>query len=189
MTNTLRFVAVGLLIAGLEEFITQGVLKHTYTAWFLPTLVAFIPFLLLLRLIGWCLDKTLSESAALLIYYLVAGAIGLSVEWFLIGLSPWRDPQAPIIATTLFQFGMFSFWAGVAFVPRLLCDQRPAVAKIRNRCRLFLIFAMTVIYLLTFLAPKAIQFPVAIVAVLLTFLALNFFYWKYGQILSTNSVV
>ena len=43
MKASTKFCLVGLLVAGLEEFITQGVLKNTYGGWFIPTLIAFIP--------------------------------------------------------------------------------------------------------------------------------------------------
>jgi len=96
MSPFLRFCLLGLLVAGLDEFITQGVLKNTYAGWILPTLIAFVPFLALVRLIGKILDKRLSEPESFLICYLTAGSIGLAVEWFLIGLSPWSKPDAPI---------------------------------------------------------------------------------------------
>lgn len=173
-----NFYLLGLLVAGLEEFITQGVLKHTYGGWILPTLIAFLPFLVLARMIGWCLDRTLSEPGSILIYYLAAGSIGLLVEWFLIGLSPWRDLQAPMLAILLLQLGMFSFWGSVAFVPRLLLDQR-CVAKARRSCQRFLICGMAAIYGLTFAAADKVRFPISIAAVLGTFLGLNVFYFQY----------
>src|SRR5262249_28345366 len=39
-----RFYLLGLMIAGLEEFITQGVLKNNLSGWIIPTLIAFLPF-------------------------------------------------------------------------------------------------------------------------------------------------
>jgi hypothetical protein len=174
-----RFCVVGLLIAGLEEFITQGVLKNTLTGWVLPTLVAFVPFLLLLRAVGTVFDRRLPAPTAVLCYYLAAGTIGLLVEWFLIGLSPWRDTSASILLLLGFQFGMFSFWAGVAMAPRILLDTRPTVLRVRQVTRRWLIFGFAVIYVLTFAVPQHARFGAAILSVLTTFLALNYAYVRY----------
>ena len=43
-----RFLLVGLLVAGLEEFITHGVLEDDFDGWVVPTVVAFAPFLILI---------------------------------------------------------------------------------------------------------------------------------------------
>lgn len=91
----------------------------------------------------------------------------------------------PFIAMFRFQFGMFSFWAGVAVAPRLLLDQRDFVQRIKGPCTRFLIVGMTIIYNLTFTftVPKRARFAVVIVSVLITFLALNFVCFKYLQAL------
>ena len=174
-----KFLLVGLLVAGLEEFITQGVLKNSYAGWILPTIVAFLPFLLIVRCVGEILMRRLSESGAILIYYLTAGGIGLLVEWFLIGLSPWRDPGAPALLMLIFQLGMFSFWGGVAIAPQLILDKRDSVSRVRKSYLRFLIGGMAVIYGLTFLVPEKARFLTSIVSVLATFLGLNLFYFQY----------
>ncbi|MBI2949308.1 MAG: hypothetical protein HYY23_16830 [Verrucomicrobia bacterium] len=186
MKRSLRFYWIGLLVAGLEEFITQGVLKKTYGGWIIPTIVAFFPFLALVRLIGWLLGGRLSEAGASLIYYLSAGSIGLLLEWFLMGLSPWKDPYAPFPAMVLFQLGMFSFWGGVAFAPRLLLDRSEAVSRVRKSYLRFLIFGMATIYAVTFAAPPKAQFAASIITVLSTFLGLNFFYFQYIRLLNES---
>jgi len=38
------FLVVGLTVAFLEEFITQGVLKKNPAGWIIPTIIAFFPF-------------------------------------------------------------------------------------------------------------------------------------------------
>lgn len=183
MKSSLNFYWIGLLVAGLEEFITQGVLKRTYGGWILPTIIAFIPFLALIRGIGWLLARQLTEAGAVLIYYWAAGGLGLLLEWFLMGLSPWSQPNSSWLALLLFQLGMFSFWVGVAFAPRLLLDKREAVARVRKLYLRFLTAGMALIYAVTFAAPKAAQFVASIVSVLSVFLALNFFYLSYIRVL------
>ena len=174
-----RFCCLGLLVAGLEEFITQGVLKRTYAGWILPTLIAFLPFLVIVRIAWTLLDRLLPEPASILGHYMIGGTLGLMVEWFLIGLSPWRDPQAPILALLGFQAGMFSFWGSVALIPRILLDTRASVSRSR---RLVLRFAGTggiLVYILTFTIPERARFWTVILAVLTVFLSLNFAYFQY----------
>jgi hypothetical protein len=82
---------------------------------------------------------------------------------------------------------MFSFWASVALVPRWLQDNRPEISKLRGSGRRFLICGFMVIYSLTFVVPKKVQFPVSIGAVLLTFLSLNVFHFGYFCKLKSQS--
>lgn len=177
----MRFCLLGLLVAGLEEFITQGVLKGTYGGWILPTLIAFVPFLLLLRATGAWLDRLLPQPASVLSYYLLAGSVGLLVEWFVIGLSPWRDPLAPIPAIAAFHAGMFSFWGTVALVPRIWMDSRESVACIRQRVRRWTGAGFLGIYILTFTMPDSLRFGVVIISVLALFTGLNICHYQYVE--------
>lgn len=176
MQSTYKFFLIGLIVAGLEEFITQGVLKNNPTGWIASTIIAFLPFLIIVWLMGKFLTKKLPEPKAVFWYYILAGSIGLGVEWFLIGLTPW---SAPHILQIPFQLGMFSFWGTVAFAPLLLLDTRKNVSIIRKWYKCFLIFGLTTIYLITFTAKKEDQFPLSITATLSVFILLNFFYFKY----------
>ena len=115
---------------------------------------SFLPFLIAVRFIGRLLDKKFAEPRALLIYYLVAGGLGLVFEWFVMGLALWSNPNAPFLPMLIFQLGMFSFWASVALAPRLLLDRREVVSRVRKWFARSFIFCMAVIYLLTFTASK-----------------------------------
>jgi hypothetical protein len=178
-----RFFLIGLAVAVLEEFITQGVLKKNLGGWFIPTLIAFVPFLFIMRVAGKWFDRRYPPPQATLRYYLLAGAIGLAVEWFLIGLTPWSNPQANPLMMLIFQLGMFSFWIGVAFAPRLLLDTRESVARLRLRFRKALLFGMLFIYVITFLAKGKARFPLSIASVMFTFILLNLFYLQYYRAL------
>lgn len=184
-----RFYLIGLMVAGLEEFITQGVLKHNFGGWIIPTLIAFGPFLIIVRLAGGLFHRRWPAPQAALYYYLLAGSIGLAVEWFLIGLSPWSNPNAHPLLMLAFQVGMFSFWTGVACTPILLLDQREIVAPLRRRFRVFLPLGMAMIYAVTFLAPKGLRFPAAIGTVLITFIGANAFYLQYLRALRAGTYV
>jgi len=182
-----RFYLIGFTIAALEEFITQGVLKNTLGGWIIPTIIAFLPFLIIVRSIGQFLDRRLSEHRAVLSYHLIAGGIGLAVEWFLIGLSPWSKPDGQPLAMLVLQVGMFSFWSAVAFVPRILLDNRDFVSPVRGRILLLLMLGMALIYGITFLVPQEAQFPASIASVLVTFISLNFFYLQYFRVLKRHA--
>ena len=167
-------------VAGLEEFITQGVLKNEWSAWIIPTLIAFFPFLILMRVIGKFLDRTFTEWKAALGYYAVAGGIGLFFEWFVMELNPWSDPNLLQIP---FQLGMFSFWGTVAFAPRLLLDEGESSAGLRRNYRYALFLGLAAIYFLTFAVSKDTQFLVAVASVLFLFIFLNGFYFAYIRML------
>lgn len=187
MKHSVRFYLLGLLLAGAEEFVTQGVLKGTYGGWILPTVIAFLPFLLLLRFARALLDRLLPEPASVLSYYLLAGSAGLLVEWFVIGLSPWRDPLAPIPAVVAFHAGMFSFWGAVALVPRILTDSRELTARLRDRVRRWTVAGFLVIYFLTFTVPGSWRFGVVIISVLALFTGLNICHYQYMEALRRPS--
>jgi len=180
------FLVVGLTVAFLEEFITQGVLKKNPAGWIIPTIIAFLPFLIVVRLISKRLDKRMVESHAVLAYYAIAGSIGLAVEWLLIGLSPWTNTSANPVLMLVFQFGIFSFWGSVAFAPKLLMDRRASVAQLRKWYRRCLPLGFASIYFVTFTASQQAPFILGVGSVLATFILLNPFYFQYFRILGRS---
>ena len=178
-----KFFLYGLVIAALEEFITQGVLKESCFLWIF-TLIPFAVFLGIAGCVWAVLHRFATEWLAIVLYYLAAGTMGLAVEWFLIGLSPWSDPSSPLALIVVFHAGMFSFWGTVALAPRIVLDFRPQVAKLR-RCFLRAFAAIGVMtYALTFAAKamnaeKNVQFLASVAPVVITFLTMNVFYVSY----------
>lgn len=59
---------------------------------------------------------------------LVFGFAGLAVEWFLIGNSPWGNPDA-------IQWGMFVYWVGLFMIPRIMVDVREGLQDLQRRIR------------------------------------------------------
>ncbi len=49
------------------------------------------------------------EFKAVLAYYVISGVIGLTIEWLIIGLSPWSNPAANPLLILILQVGIFSF--------------------------------------------------------------------------------
>ena len=164
----------------LEEFISQGVLKRNLVGWIVPTIIAFLPFLLGTGLIYKLLQRRLGNGNRLeLSFYPLSAGIGLMVEWFLIGLSPWNSFGADPLVSTLFQLSMFSFWGSVAFVPRILQDKRLTVASLVKQLKRSLIAGFAIIYVLTFAVGRQAQFIIGIASIMGLFLSLNLFYVKY----------
>ncbi len=62
--------------------------------------------------------RLLPRRVAFLVCAVLAAVGGLAVEWFLIGNSPWGNPDAS-------QIGMAAYWAGMVIVPWLLTDPDP----------------------------------------------------------------
>ena len=181
--STKKFFLYGLAVAGLEEFITQGVLKESYFLWIF-TLIPFLIFLGFAGCVRAVLHKLVRGWRATTLYYVVTGGIGLAVEWFIIGLSPWSDRSSPRLLIALFHAGMFSFWGTVAFVPHILLDTRPEIARLQRRLRCTFAILMAVTYVLTLTTkvigtPRDLVFFASIGPVVVTFLTMNVFYLQY----------
>jgi hypothetical protein len=182
-TSLKKFFLYGIAIAGLEEFITQGVLKDSYFLWVF-TLIPFAVFLGIARCIGIVMCRFMAPRRAAVLYYLAAGTIGLAVEWFLIGLSPWSDRTSPLVLIAIFHAGMFSFWGTVAFAPYVLLDPRPQTAGLRRRLLWTFTALIAATYVLTFAAKVAaagqgVLFLASIAPIIVTFLTMNVFYAQY----------
>lgn len=185
-----KFFLYGLAIAGLEEFISQGVLKGSYFLW----VFTLLPFAVFLAVAGCvrALCRLVPGWRAVALYYLVSGAIGLAVEWFIIGLSPWSDRESPVVLIAVFHAGMFSFWGTVALGPHILLDARAEAAPFRRAFLWAFAALMAVTYVLTFAAKAAgagkdVQFLASIGPIVLTFLALNAIYVPYFRSCRTPS--
>lgn len=103
-----KFFLYALAIAGLEDFITQGVLKGSYVLWVF-TSIPFVVFLGIAGCVRAFLHKMVKGRRAAMLYYVVTGGIGLAVEWFIIGLSPWSDRCSRRLLIALFHAAMFRF--------------------------------------------------------------------------------
>jgi hypothetical protein len=84
-----------------EKFLNQILARENPEA-FKNTLVSYSVLLLLGFFVGKGLDIMLKPAAALLTFYLLFGAIGLSVEWFLLGNAPVLDSLQLIVHPGMF---------------------------------------------------------------------------------------
>jgi hypothetical protein len=114
-----------------------------------------------------------------LAHFFVYGLVGLMIEWFAIGLSPWSDSDANALLMLVFQLGMFSFWASVSFLPRLFSNVGELSVQARKSILKFYIPYFIITYIIAFLVPGSLKFVTIIPLVLFGYLFLNVFYWRY----------
>jgi hypothetical protein len=130
MKPLLRFLAVGSAFATLGEFLFCVMVRGSLRDYAF-TLVAYPVLLVPAYALSRTVDRLVRRPAAAdLVYNLVSGSAGLLIEWFLIGNSPWRNPDAD-------QVGMFAYWAVVFTMPRMCVAQRPALRGWRRSAALF----------------------------------------------------
>ena len=184
LTSTrIRFFQYGLSIAAAEEFLTQGLLKNNYTTWIF-TLIPFGLFLIVASCLREFLHRRVCGWIAPLLYYISMGTVGLAVEWFIIGLTPWSDKTSPLPLIVLFHSGMFSFWGTVALGPHILLDDRDATVIVRRAFASTLVSWIVCSYILALgarftRASDAVQFLFTVGPVVLTFLSMNGIYAWY----------
>ncbi len=180
MRKFLKFLAVGSFFSTVEEFLTVVVLKRDIASYVFTLLVLFPAFLLVAYLAGWLLERRVQgELRRDLIYYLLLGTLGLMIEWFLIGLSPWADPNANPLLLLVFQLGMFAFWASVAFLPRLFVSDGELQRRIRRPMLGFYLPYFFIVYVVAFAVPADLKFVAVIALIIFGYLFLNLFYGRY----------
>lgn len=180
MKRFLTFLAVGSFFATVEEFLTVVVLRHDLASYAFTLLILFPVFLSIVwwssRLIGRVVPR---QPAQELVHFLAYGALGLLIEWFLIGLAPWRDPNANPGLMLVFQLGMFSFWATVAFAPRLFTNAGELSRRTRSAVLKFYVPYFIFVYAVSLLAPEPVKFVTVIALIIFGYLFLNLFYLRY----------
>ena len=113
---------------------------------------------LLLRLLG-------KRPLTILLIATLSGFTGLMIEWFVIGNSPWGNPDASNV-------GMFAYWACLVVVPIALLDTTPQTGRLRRNILVFgLVY--TLLALAVQLLPNAdIRYAYHLWSVIVGYLAL-----------------
>ena len=168
LKNYLTFLLAGTFFSTVEEFLTVVVLKHDVPAYVFTLIVLFPVFLTFVFLSGRIIDRVLFGSAFRdPAHFLTNAAIGLLIEWFAIGLSPWSNPDANPLLMTLFQLGMFSFWGTVAFAPRLFIRSDDFSVRARRSILRFYLPYFLVVYLVALTVPEQLRFAATIILILI----------------------
>ena len=78
----------------------------------------------------------------------------------------------------------FVFGASVGFLPRILLNKKEEMTHLRTNLKRYIIIGYVIIYFIAFTTKQPdTRFILAIIAVILFFSSLNFFYYKYCKLL------
>ena len=173
MIRFLQFILLGLLTAAIGEWQFSVFLRNDLDN-FIGSVVFNTLYLTGVYLVTRFLLTTLRNRPRLILFYTgLFGLSGLMVEWFLIGNSPWGNPDAN-------QLGQFAYWACMALVPLMfLMEKRHLQTFILRYALVYIGLAL----LGQFAIPSPDwRFAFHIYAVILGYLGLMIgILWKYLQ--------
>ncbi len=165
----LRTLVLGSLFATLGEYLFCVLVRHS-VADYLFTLAAY-PVILAL---AWAPTRWIERHAptrlqADLAIYLLAGLVGLAIEWFVIGNSPWANPEAN-------DPGMFCYWATVLAMPRLLLDRRIYLRHVRVEAAIAFLLYAALALAIGHATPEPLRLFVLVWTVVLGYAGMNLFF-------------
>lgn len=172
MRRFLGFVSIGVFVAGVGEFLF-GVLIRNDVAGFLASLVIYVALLCGAWFVGrWMESRIRSRFRAEIAYYLTLAGLGLMIEWFVIGNSPWRNPSAN-------QPGMFFFWGSVFTLPRIQLAEGPELRRLQHWLVVTLVVHALASLTVGLLTPPLYRMFVLVWLVILTYTGLQaFVVWR-----------
>ncbi|MCS6994185.1 MAG: hypothetical protein N2117_12965 [Anaerolineales bacterium] len=163
MKPLLYFVLLGLVTAAIGEWQFSVFLRNDLQN-FTGSLFFNAFYLTGVYILTRVLLTTLrNRPRFILVYTGLFGLTGLMVEWFLIGNSPWGNPQAS-------QPGMFAYWACMALVPLMFL--LPNVSAQRFIIRYGLVYVLLVLLGQTMITSLEWRFAFHIWSVILGYLGL-----------------
>ncbi len=181
MKRFLLTPVLGSLFATLGEFLFCVLVRQRMPD-YLFTLAAYPVILALTYMpLRWIERRMPSELSADMAVYAVAGLMGLAIEWFVIGNSPWANPEAN-------DLGMFAYWATVLAMPRLFLDVRTYLRPVRRAASIaFAVYAAAALAV-GFITPQPLRLFVLVWVVVLGYTGMNLFFarsfyltWKDGR--------
>ncbi len=126
----LRFVIIGVLTAAVGEWQFSVLIRGDWANLLGSMLFnaiyltgAFVVTRFIFRLVA-------RRDIAFLLCAGLAAVGGLWVEWFLIGNSPWGNPDAS-------QWGMAAYWACLVVVPLIIIDREAWLRSLKGRIVLY----------------------------------------------------
>lgn len=171
LANAIQFILLGLLTATIGEWQFSVFLRDDLDN-FIGSLFFNTLYMSVVYLVMRVLLTTLRNRPKFILFYTgLFGLGGLMIEWFLIGNSPWGNPDAS-------QVGMFAYWACMALVPLMFLLEK-------QRLQAFILRYGLVYTALVLLGQFAIpspdwRFAFHIYAVILGYLGLMVaILWKY----------
>ncbi|MAG18194.1 MAG: hypothetical protein CL944_01835 [Candidatus Diapherotrites archaeon] len=174
MNNFPKFILVGFIFAMVVEFhfnilATGNIGNFIFVTLFYPV------YLSLVFLANNFIDKHLKGKKADVLFYLFFGFFGLAFEWFVIGNSPWGNPDAN-------QIGMFSFWVALTFMPRIFINKQKEIQPLKKSVTKYFVAYTIVTTLIGFLLPVSFRIFFLTWFEVIGYTVMHYFYWKYYKL-------
>ena len=125
----LLFVLIGVLTAAVGELQYSVFIRGDWANLF-GSMVFNAVYLAGAFVLTRLLFRLLPQRAAFLVAVALAAVAGLMVEWFLIGNSPWGNPDAS-------QIGMAAYWAAMVVVPLITVEPDARLRPLRRALALY----------------------------------------------------
>jgi FtsH-binding integral membrane protein len=170
LKSCLRFVVVGLFVAGIGEWwFSGGDLAH-----FLKDISIAALYLCVAFLADRQLSKTLYPPArAAVSSYCFFALLGLGLfSWLLLGNDPWRNPAAS-------QVSLFCYWAAIVFLPRLYNETTALAVAARKRMMVFGFTAAAFTTVTGFALESPFREMFFGPGIFVTYGGVNLLYWRY----------
>lgn len=175
----MKFIFIGFVFATVVEFQfnilvkgSSGISRYIFTVFFYPVYLIFVYFSS--RMIDRIFKKkTISD----IVYYFAYGFIGMSIEWFVIGNSPWGNPDA-------IQIGMFAFWVALAFMPRIFIDDGDDLKELKRSIIKYYAAYAIISTVMGSMIPFDLRIVPIVLAEVIVYVLMNYFYIQYYRIKS-----
>ena len=123
------FVLIGVLTAAVGELQFSVFIRGDWANLF-GSMVFNAVYLAGAFVVTRLLFRLLPRRAAFLFTVVLAAVAGLMVEWFLIGNSPWGNPDAS-------QIGMAAYWACLVVVPLIVIDPDLRLRRLKRAIAIY----------------------------------------------------
>lgn len=143
----LLFVGLGIVVAAIGELQFSVLVRGDWANLF-GSMVFNVFYLTGAFVVTRLVLRLLPRRVAFLVGAALAAVGGLAVEWFLIGNSPWGNPDAS-------QVGMAAYWAGMVLVPWLLIDPDPRLCALKRAIGFYALGYVALVALGQGLIPSA----------------------------------
>jgi hypothetical protein len=148
------------------EFQGNVLIMNKGVSAFFSAILVYVFFLSFMYLFGKFLERKISSEKFNLVYYLFGGLLGLAIEWFVIGNSPWLHKEA-------IQAGMFAWWGAIFFVP-IIFTTTDALTSVKKRTSITLLIYSVVSTIIISLMPINIRAGVFAILLAIFYIILNF---------------
>ena len=129
VVSLLLFVLIGVLTAAVGELQFSVFIRGDWANLF-GSMVFNAVYLAGAFVVTRLLFRLLPRRVAFLLTVALAAVAGLMVEWFLIGNSPWGNPDAS-------QIGMAAYWACLVVVPLIVIDPDLRLRRLKRAIAIY----------------------------------------------------